>query len=191
MRRPRRAEGAGELLGPVHPDPEAFLECLEPLQPRLYSISSSPLATPDELHLTVDAVRYDLEGRRRLGVASTYLADRLGHGDGAGLRAKGAWICAASRSRPRRSSCSDPAPASRRSARSSHGRRRNQGANVGKLAVFRPSARNDDFFYRDELLGMQQTGALTRLTTAWSRDKGRKTYVQDRMRETGVELWAG
>ena len=34
---------------PIHPDPEAFLECLEPLQPRLYSISSSPLATPGEI----------------------------------------------------------------------------------------------------------------------------------------------
>ena len=59
------------------PIPEAFLECLEPLQPRLYSIASSPLATPGELHLTVDAVRYDIAGRTRLGVASTFLADRL------------------------------------------------------------------------------------------------------------------
>ena len=66
-----------EKFAPVHPDPEAFLECLEPLQPRLYSISSSPLATPGQLHLTVDAVRYDIAGRRRLGVASTFLADRL------------------------------------------------------------------------------------------------------------------
>ena len=37
-----------ETFGPIHPDPEAFLECLEPLQPRLYSISSSPLAAPGE-----------------------------------------------------------------------------------------------------------------------------------------------
>ena len=66
-----------EKFAPVHPDPEAFLECLEPLQPRLYSISSSPLATPGEVHLTVDAVRYDIGGRQRLGVASTFLADRL------------------------------------------------------------------------------------------------------------------
>ena len=98
-----------ETFGPVHPDPEAFLECLEPLQPRLYSISSSPLATPGEVHLTVDAVRYDLEGRRRLGVASTFLADRLGHGASVqGLRAKSAWLCAASRSVRRRSSWCGP-----------------------------------------------------------------------------------
>jgi sulfite reductase (NADPH) flavoprotein alpha-component len=66
-----------EKFAPVHADPEAFLECLEPLQPRLYSISSSPLATPGEVHLTVDAVRYSIEARQRLGVASTLLADRL------------------------------------------------------------------------------------------------------------------
>ena len=88
-----------ETFGPVHPDPEAFLECLEPLQPRLYSISSSPLATPGELHLTVDAVRYDLEGRRR----PRRRFDLFGRPPGAwligaGLRAKSAWICAASRS---------------------------------------------------------------------------------------------
>ena len=56
-----------EALGPIHPDPEAFLECLEPLQPRLYSISSSPLATPGEVHLTVDAVRYDIGGAHAAG----------------------------------------------------------------------------------------------------------------------------
>ena len=71
-----------EAFGPIHPDPEAFLECLEPLQPRLYSISSSPLATPGEVHLTVDAVRYDINERTRLGVASTFLADRLSAGIG-------------------------------------------------------------------------------------------------------------
>ncbi len=66
-----------EKFAPVHPDPEAFLECLEALQPRLYSISSSPLATPGQVHLTVDAVRYEAAGRSRSGVASTFLADRL------------------------------------------------------------------------------------------------------------------
>ncbi len=44
----------------VRPDPEAFIESLEPLQPRLYSIASSPKVDPKRVSLTVDAVRYDV-----------------------------------------------------------------------------------------------------------------------------------
>ena len=89
-----------EKFAPVHADPEAFVECLEPLQPRLYSISSSPLATPGEVHLTVDAVRYEIAGRRRLGVASTFLADRLEPGARRqGLHPEGARLRAARRRR--------------------------------------------------------------------------------------------
>ena len=61
----------------VRPHPEAFVEALEPLQPRLYSISSSPKAAPGKLSLTVDAVRYVIGKRKRLGVASTFLAERI------------------------------------------------------------------------------------------------------------------
>ncbi len=43
---PRRARRPREVPG-LRPDPEAFVECLDPLQPRLYSISSSHNATPD------------------------------------------------------------------------------------------------------------------------------------------------
>ncbi len=46
-----------------------------------------------------------------------------------------------------------------------------------------------DFFYKDELNGLKDKKVLTRLSLAWSRDGGEKTYVQDRMRENGAELW--
>ena len=49
---------------------------LRKLQPRLYSISSSPRAHPGEVHLTVSALRYESLGRAREGVCSTFLADR-------------------------------------------------------------------------------------------------------------------
>ena len=49
---------------------------LDPLQPRLYSISSSPKANPGRVSLTVDAVRYLVGKRDRRGVASTFLAER-------------------------------------------------------------------------------------------------------------------
>ena len=65
----------------VQPDPEAFIEALEPLQPRLYSISSSCNATPGRISLSVDAVRYTIKDRKRLGVASTFFADRIKAGD--------------------------------------------------------------------------------------------------------------
>ena len=65
----------------VRPHPEAFVEALEPLQPRLYSISSSHNATPGRLSLTVDCVRYVVGKRKRLGLASTFLAERINPGD--------------------------------------------------------------------------------------------------------------
>ncbi|MBV8824146.1 MAG: sulfite reductase subunit alpha, partial [Hyphomicrobiales bacterium] len=58
----------------VRPDPEAFIEALDPLQPRLYSIASSPKVDPRRIALTVDTVRYAVGKRTRLGVASTFLA---------------------------------------------------------------------------------------------------------------------
>ncbi len=60
---------------------EAFVEALDPLQPRLYSISSSDNATPGRITLTVDAVRYKIGSRPRWGVASTFLAERVAPGD--------------------------------------------------------------------------------------------------------------
>lgn len=47
-----------------------------------------------------------------------------------------------------------------------------------------------DFLYQDDLTGYQKSGALTRLDTAFSRDGDEKVYVQDRMRESGAELWS-
>src|SRR5205823_10632836 len=64
----------------VRPDPEALVEALDPLQPRLYSIASSPKVDPKRMALCVDAVRYPINGRARLGVASTFLAERVAPG---------------------------------------------------------------------------------------------------------------
>ena len=65
----------------IRPDPEAFIEALDPLQPRVYSISSSLKANPGKVSLTVDAVRYEVDKRTRLGVCSTFLGGRVNPGD--------------------------------------------------------------------------------------------------------------
>lgn len=181
--------GALEKFAPLHPDPEAFLECLEPLQPRLYSISSSPLVTPGELHLTVDSVRYEIDGRSRMGCASTYLADRLKPGErvkvyrqkahGFSLPADGAtpiiMIGPGTGVAPFRSFL---------------WHRQGENAKGRSWLFFGHQREATDFFYRDELEAFLTTGKLTRLSTAWSRDGAKKVYVQDRMREAGPELWS-
>ncbi|MEO6037247.1 MAG: flavodoxin domain-containing protein, partial [Saprospiraceae bacterium] len=60
---------------------ETLLNFLRKMPPRLYSIASSLEAHPDEVHLTVAAVRYEYDGRPHLGAASTFLADRAAAGE--------------------------------------------------------------------------------------------------------------
>jgi sulfite reductase (NADPH) flavoprotein alpha-component len=178
-----------ETFGPIHPDPEAFLECLEPLQPRLYSIASSPLVTPGEVHLTVDAVRYCAGARTRLGAASTFLADRLSPG----VAVKAYLQSAHGFGLP-----SDPAipvimvgPGTGVAPfRSFLWHRRAMNASGKAWLFFGHQRQACDFFYQDELEAFLASGTLTRLSAAWSRDSDRKVYVQHRMREAGAELWS-
>jgi sulfite reductase (NADPH) flavoprotein alpha-component len=172
----------------VRPHPEAFIEALEPLQPRLYSISSSHNATPGKLSLTVDCVRYVIGKRKRLGLASTFLAERIKPGDEVKVYVQKAhgfalpqdpkipiiMIGPGTGIAPFRAFLLD---------------RKATGA-PGKNWLFFGHQRSDcDFFYADELNALKTSGLLTRLSLAWSRDGDKKFYVQDRMREVGRELW--
>ncbi len=172
----------------IRPDPEAFIECLEPLQPRLYSISSSPVATPGKLSLTVDAVRYDHQGRTRHGVCSTFLAGRVAPG----TRMKAYVQKAHGFALP-----PDPATAIIMVGPGTgiapfraflHERHATKAPGKNWL-LFGHQREATDFFYADELAQMQASGTLTRLDTAWSRDGAAKVYVQDKIRAVGPELW--
>jgi sulfite reductase (NADPH) flavoprotein alpha-component len=184
-----------DVLGALHKfsglklSPEAFVEALDPLQPRLYSISSSPLHEAGKLTLTVDCVRYQLGRRLRAGVASTFLADRIAPGaalkvyvqkaHGFGLPANPTlpviMVGPGTGIAPFRAFLQD------RAATKAPGR---------NWLFFGHQRSQSDFFYRDELNAMKDAGQLERLTLAWSRDGSEKIYVQDRMRENGAELWA-
>ncbi|WP_426608696.1 sulfite reductase subunit alpha [Bradyrhizobium sp. McL0616] len=172
----------------TRPHPEAFVEALEPLQPRLYSISSSHNATPGKLSLTVDSVRYVIGKRKRIGVASTFLGERINEGEklkvyvqkahGFGLpqdpKTPVIMIGPGTGIAPFRAFLHD---------------RKATGA-PGKNWLFFGHQRSDcDFFYQEELSAMKTSGLLTRMSLAWSRDGEKKFYVQDRMREVGREVW--
>jgi sulfite reductase (NADPH) flavoprotein alpha-component len=172
----------------VRPHPEAFVEALEPLQPRLYSISSSHNATPGRLSLTVDCVRYVVGKRKRLGLASTFLAERVNPGDELKVYVQKAHGFALPRD-PKTPIIMIGPGTGVAPFRAFLLDRRATGA-PGKNWLFFGHQRSDcDFFYSDELNAMKTSGLLTRLSLAWSRDGDKKFYVQDRMREVGRELW--
>src|SRR4051812_19907847 len=172
----------------VRPHPEAFVEALEPLQPRLYSISSSHNATPGKLSLTVDCVRYVVGKRKRLGLASTFLAERINPGDEVKVYVQKAHGFALPQD-PRTPIIMIGPGTGVAPFRAFLLDRKATGA-PGKNWLFFGHQRSDcDFFYADELNAMKTSGLLTRLSLAWSRDGDKKFYVQDRMREVGRELW--
>jgi sulfite reductase (NADPH) flavoprotein alpha-component len=173
----------------IRPDPEAFIEALDPLQPRLYSIACSPKAQAGRMALTVDTVRYDVGDRGRLGVASTFLAERVKPGDEIRVYVQKANHFALP---------ADPAtpivmigPGTGVAPFRAFLQERHALQAPGRNWLFFGHQRsNCDFFYEEELKALKACGLLTRLTLAWSRDGDEKVYVQHRMREVGRDLWA-
>jgi sulfite reductase (NADPH) flavoprotein alpha-component len=166
----------------------ALVERLRPLQPRLYSISSSPKAHPGQVHLTVGAVRFELEGKPRKGACSTFLADRLPLGQTAkvfvqtshGFRLPADGGTPVIMVGPGTGIAPFRAFLEERVATGAPGR---------NWLFFGDQKAGTDFLYREQLEGYVQAGKLQRLDTAFSRDQKEKIYVQDRMRENGAELW--
>ena len=178
-----------EKFSGVRPDPEAFIEALDPLQPRLYSIASSPKVQAGRVSLTVDAVRYAVNGRRRLGVASTFFADRIAEGETLKVYVQKAqnFGLPADPSVPVIMVGPGTGVAPFRAFLHERMATRAPGRN---WLFFGHQHRDFDFFYEDELSGMKSAGVLTRLSLAWSRDGDEKFYVQDRMRQVGRDIWA-
>jgi sulfite reductase (NADPH) flavoprotein alpha-component len=172
----------------VHPDPEALVECLEPLQPRLYSISSSHKKCPGRVSLTVDHVRYQIDARLRQGVASAWLANRLEPGSKLKAYVQKAHDFALPASGDTKIIMIGPgtgvAP-----FRAFLQEREARGAQGQAWLFFGHQRQACDFFYEDEMAHFQRSGILTNLSLAWSRDGTTKTYVQDRLREAGKEVW--
>ncbi|RQQ48177.1 bifunctional nitrate reductase/sulfite reductase flavoprotein subunit alpha [Burkholderia stagnalis] len=173
---------------PVELSGAELVGMLKRMQPRLYSIASSPHAHRDEIHLTVSAVRYHNGRRARKGVASTFLADRADDGRVPVFVQKSAHF------RPPASGDvpivmvgpgTGVAP-----FRGFLHERRARGARGRNWLFFGEQHAQTDFYYCDELTGMRDSGFLTRLDLAFSRDQADKVYVQDRMREHGAELFA-
>ncbi|MBV1936583.1 bifunctional nitrate reductase/sulfite reductase flavoprotein subunit alpha [Streptomyces sp. BV286] len=174
---------------PVRAGAQEWAEVLKRLQPRLYSISSSPLTDPHLVSLTVSVVRYEnLGGQARGGVCSPFLADAEPD------TPVPVFVQRSPHFRP-------PADPAAPMVMVGPGtgvapfvgfleERRALGHRAPNWLFFGEQHRATDFYYEDELAGFVADGTLTRLDTAFSRDQRAKVYVQDRMREHGPELWS-
>lgn len=168
--------------------PEEFVKLLRKLQPRLYSIASSQKAVPNGVHLTIAVVRYESHGRQRKGVASTYVAERVGESGRVSVfvhTAKGfrlpedgntpiIMVGPGTGVAPFRAYLQD---------------RQASGAKGKNWLFFGEQRAKCDFLYEHEFKGWQEEGVLTRLDTAFSRDQQQKVYVQHRLLENAAEVW--
>ncbi len=169
-------------------DGEDFVSVLKKLQPRLYSIASSPKAHPGEVHLCVGIVRYDSFGRHRGGICSTYLSDRLSPNSKPGVfvHSNPAFRLPTDSNTPviMVGPGTGIAP-----FRAFLEERKATGAKGKNWLFFGNPYQKTDFLYRDELEAFQKNGILNQLDLAWSRDQKEKIYVQHLMLKQGAELW--
>ncbi len=166
---------------------QPFFNLLLPLQERAYSISSSPLAHPGELHLCVAVPRAGRDGSLSDGVCSSYVVDVLQPGD----RVSG------------RHAENDPfqlpeddtpilliGPGTGIAPFRAFIAERAARGILGKTWLFFGDRNEDsDFLYGSELLAWQQEGVLYRLDAAFSRDQVEKRYVTHLLEEAGQELF--
>jgi len=171
----------------AHFSPEEFVGLLSKLQPRLYSVASSLKAFPDQVHLIVDVVRYESNGRLRKGVASSFLAERADAvpvpvfpsnakhfhlpenpdtpiimvGPGTGIAPFRAYLQ----------------------------ERQVTGAKGKNWLFFGAQHVNCDFAYEEDFDRFMKEGILTRLDCAWSRDQAHKVYVQHKLADNAAEIW--
>jgi sulfite reductase (NADPH) flavoprotein alpha-component len=167
--------------------PKEFVGLLRKLQPRLYSISSSPKAHPGEVHLTVGTVRYESHGRIRKGVCSTFLADRVEAGGSVPVfvQTSHGFRLPADGTKP----VIMVGPGTGIAPFRAFLEERCAIASTGKnWLFFGDQQRSCDFLYAEELAAMERDGFL-RMDLAFSRDQAEKIYVQNRMLENAAELW--
>lgn len=165
---------------------DELIEILEPIAPRLYSISSSPEAHSGEVHITVARDKFHVNDEWKCGLCSDYLSqlptdsniefyihknnqfrlpaddkDIIMIGPGTGI-----------------------AP-----FRSFLAHRDAAGATGGNWLFFGDQHFVTDFLYQTELQNWKETGTLTKINLAFSRDQKEKVYVQHKMLQNGAELF--
>lgn len=188
----RQIVDALEDFAPQGLDGKKLIGIFRKLPVRLYSIASSPLAHPDEVHLTVGAVRYESHGRDRKGVCSTFLPDLVKPGDSARVFVQ-------PNKNFRLPAAGDVpvimvGPGTGIAPFRAFVEHRAETGATGKSWLFMGDQHYlYDFLYQLEWQDHLKSGALHKLDVAFSRDQPEKIYVQDKLRDRAAEIfeWLG
>ena len=167
---------------------QALADVLRPLPSRAYSIASSLLVHPEEVHLTVGAVRYEAFGRQKHGVCSSFLADRVAVGDTARV-----YVQQNEYFRLPQSTDTDiimiGAGTGIAPFRAFVEERAELGAAGRNWLLFGNPHFTTDFLYQAEWQQHLKRGSLAKLDVAFSRDQAEKIYVQDRLLENSRDVF--
>ncbi|PTF14880.1 assimilatory sulfite reductase (NADPH) flavoprotein subunit [Staphylococcus devriesei] len=167
--------------------PENLYQLLRKLPPREYSISSSYQALPDEVHITVGAVRYNTHGRERSGVCSVQFAERIQPGDTVPIYLK------------RNPNFKFPTEGDTPVIMIGPGtgvapfraymqEREERGFKGNTWLFFGDQHFTTDFLYQTEWQEWLKDGVLGKMDVAFSRDTDEKVYVQHRIAEHSEEF---
>jgi sulfite reductase (NADPH) flavoprotein alpha-component len=163
-----------------------IVKILEPIAPRLYSIASSPLAHPGEIHITVAKNSFEVNRKKRYGLASGFLS---GYKPGETLQF---YIHPNNRFRLPEADVDiimiGPGTGIT-PFRSFIAEREATGAAGKNWLFFGEQHFVSDFLYQSEIQNWFETGLLTKVSTAFSRDQQEKIYVQHKMMQQGNELF--
>ncbi|MCC3737088.1 assimilatory sulfite reductase (NADPH) flavoprotein subunit [Staphylococcus hominis] len=172
---------------PEELEPEDLYQILRKLPPREYSISSSYQSLPDEVHITVGAVRYNTHGRERSGVCSVQFAERIQPGDTVPIYLK------------RNPNFKFPkdgetpvimiGPGTGIAPFRAHMQEREEYGYKGNTWLFFGDQHfTTDFLYQTEWQEWLKDGVLEKMNVAFSRDTDQKVYVQHRIAEHSKEF---
>jgi sulfite reductase (NADPH) flavoprotein alpha-component len=165
---------------------EEIIGKMNAISPRLYTIASSPTAHPGEIHIVAVKDQYLVDDEKKFGLCSNFLSHLQENTE------QHFFIQPNKRFR---------LPASQKDIimvgpgtgiapfRSFLAERDVTGATGRNWLFFGDQHFVSDFLYQTEIQNWYETGLLTKINLAFSRDQGEKLYVQHKMLAHAAELY--